>query len=120
MAYCQKCGKPVGANDSFCKKCGNKLSRSAGDDKVASPPRGSANVKRRCPVCRDTDGADPRSLTGLSNCPVCNGRKFNLVPENIPQCINCGGTGMIQYDGPIGDSDEICEICGGKGYSWNR
>ena len=120
MAYCQNCGKQVGTNDMFCKNCGTKLPSSPDDEKSASQPKEKPLVKRRCPVCKDTDGADPRSLTGLSNCPVCNGRKFNLVPENMPQCINCGGTGIIQSDGLIGDSDQICRICGGKGYAWNR
>jgi hypothetical protein len=119
MAYCPKCRKQVGANDRFCTNCGSKLPRYTGDDKVASPPKEKPLVRRRCPPCKDTDGADPRGF-GFSNCPVCHGRKYNLLPENMPQCINCGGTGIIQSDGPIGDSDQICGICGGKGYSWNR
>jgi len=118
MAYCQKCGKQVGANDRFCKNCGNKLSRSGSNEKITSRPKEKPLVRRDCPICIDSDGFDPRGW--VSKCPVCHGRTFNLVPENMPQCINCGGTGMIQSDGPVGDSDELCKICGGKGYSWNR
>lgn len=124
MAYCPNCGEQVRATDIFCRRCRYSLSHHNGDDRLVPPSRGNTNVpnvKRTCPICRQTEGTDPRKF-GFSNCPVCHGRRFNLVPQNMPECRNCGGEGIIRSKGfrIFGDSDRICEICEGTGYFWNR
>lgn len=124
MAYCPNCGDQVKMTDRFCRRCGHSLSHHNGGDRLVPPPPGNTNVqnvKRTCPVCKNTGGIDPRKF-GFSSCPVCHGNRFNVVPQNMPACRNCGGTGIIQSEGLriFGDSDRICEICGGTGYAWNR
>ena len=124
MVYCPNCGERVRATDRFCGRCGHSLSHHEGGDRLVPPsPKNKSvqDIKRPCPVCRQTEGTDPRGF-GFSNCPVCHGSRFNLVPQNMPECRNFGGTGIIQSEGfrVFGDSDGICEICGGTGYAWNR
>jgi rubredoxin len=123
MLYCPNCSEQVSMGDRFCRGCGFALSPRYSSDRLGTPISANSsaiNVKRTCPVCKHSGGRDPRGF-GFSNCPVCNDRRFNLIPQNMPSCRNCGGTGIIWQGGLniLGSMDHVCEICGGTGYSWN-
>lgn len=75
-----------------------------------------------CAHCKKT-GLD---YDGLSPCPVCRGKKRNLIKEPVVMCAFCKGTGspskavvcrvcrgkgLIHIEAPI----ERCSECGGKG-----
>ena len=32
-----------------------------------------------------------------NTCPVCRGRRYNLIPEDWLDCKECGGTGEFSY-----------------------
>ena len=122
MAFCPYCGDIVVNTDAFCRKCGHELAMST---RVAPIfPVGDSsyvNVKKTCTVCKHSGGTDPRGF-GFSRCPVCHGRRFNLIPQNTPGCRSCGGTGIIPFGGLniLGSLDRVCEICGGTGYSYGK
>jgi hypothetical protein len=119
MAFCPYCGELVAGADSFCRRCGRELNPSArGAPIFPVGDSGFGNVKKTCPVCEHSSGTDPRGF-GFSRCPVCHGRRYNLVPKNTPGCMSCGGTGMIPFNGLniTGSLDRVCEICGGTGYA---
>jgi DnaJ-class molecular chaperone len=52
-------------------------------------------------------------------CSVCNGHGYNLIPEDWPQCTECGGRGRIDSRGihVIIARDVKCPKCKGKGWA---
>ena len=112
MAYCQKCGKQVGANDRFCKNCGNKLSRSAGEQELSTEKL----VTKPCAYCDGTGEANVGELTPVyRTCPVCKGNREVQVPGNYTRCQICDGTGKED----IGESIPVFERCKNcKGTGW--
>ena len=120
MAYCQKCGKQVGANDRFCKICGNKIPHSAGDDELAAPQRRNTVAKyvtQSCGYCDGTGEVNVGELVPVyQTCPVCKGDGSIQVPDNYVSCPICDGTGK-QNVGEIIPREGRCRKCRGKGWA---
>ena len=110
MPYCSRCGRCAGEGASFCTECGGRVDVGT-----------VGAIRRPCAFCRGT-GCDP---TGMGfpphQCPVCQGRRYNLVPRNHTGCDPCGGTGIgrrhdFGFQG-VGTVHDPCEICAGTGWS---
>ncbi len=116
MAYCQKCGKQVGANDRFCKNCGTKLSGSAGEHEEHKGLSTDKLVTKPCAYCDGTGEADVGELTPVyRKCPVCKGNREVQVPSNYTKCQICDGTGKED----VGESIPVFERCKNcKGTGW--
>ena len=73
--------------------------------------------KEKCKFCNGK-GIYPGSLDPFSpDCPACDGRGFNLIPEDWDQCTICGGTGRKGLGGLLGDMYKPCPHCEGKGWA---
>lgn len=75
-----------------------------GDKKVRRRRNGCLIVE--CVYCRRT-GLDH---DGISDCPVCRGKKRVLVKEPVVACAFCKGKG--KSDG----NATVCRVCHGKAY----
>jgi DnaJ-class molecular chaperone len=111
MAYCPKCGKPVGVRDTYCKSCGERLAKQKSQD-----------IWKRCEFCRGT-GEDPGDgdvhLT-MGPCRVCKGAKGGYFSEESSRCKGeCRGNGRIKVTTGIDIVDNFrpCHDCGGWGWA---
>jgi DnaJ-class molecular chaperone len=101
MPYCPKCGNFYYAGSSSCSTCGGlfvgqaeKKGGTSGEYKTA---RKQARDKR-CPYCNSTGRvAAPVGRDVTETCPVCKGRRFNLILEDWQQCKRCKGKGEYTY-----------------------
>lgn len=74
-------------------------------------------MEKRCPYCHG-QGTVPDPLGVLSPrapCPICSGRKFNLVPRDANPCSFCKSLGKIEVEG---GGTTICPDCHGIGSIW--
>jgi hypothetical protein len=117
MAYCQKCGKPVRANDKFCNNCGAKLPGFGGEHKEQIGVHSDKLVTKSCAYCDGTGEVDVGELTPVyRTCPVCKGDCSIRVPENYVSCPICTGTGKED----VGDFISVitrCKKCKGTGWA---
>jgi DnaJ-class molecular chaperone len=74
-------------------------------------------LRKRCAYCRGQGlvaGAGGSSALP-ETCPVCNQRRYNLVPGAASICGCCGGSGRV----PAGNGVwRPCPDCNGIGYKW--
>ena len=111
---CLKCGGKVKKGDQFCSKCGASLSGESAYQR--QEPQRPQKVQRDCGWC----GATGKERVFLREaCSVCNGPGYNLIPEDWPQCTECGGRGRISSRGFhfIIARDVKCPKCKGKGWA---
>ena len=116
MAYGKDWGQQVGADDTFCKSCGSRLSGSAGETKE---PEGSTVAELRtyhCAYCDGTGEVDVGEIVQVYEmCPVCEGACKIVVPGDYVKCQPCDGTGKED----IGEIITVLEPCGRcKGTGW--
>ncbi|MCK5434934.1 MAG: zinc-ribbon domain-containing protein [Dehalococcoidales bacterium] len=114
MACCPKCREKVRKDDQFCSKCGASLSGENAYQR--QEPQCHQKVQRDCGWC----GATGKEQVFLREaCSVCNGLGYNLIPEDWPQCTECGGRGRISSRGFhfIIARDVKCPKCKGKGWA---
>ena len=117
MAYCQKCGKPIGANDRFCKNCGAKLPGSAVEHEEHGRSPKAELVTRRCGYCEGTGQVNVGTFADdYRPCHVCDESGNVQVPSNYVRCRKCNGTGKEDV-GEFVERFECCEKCHGIGWS---
>jgi len=80
-------------------------------------PKRPQLIEKECAFC-EGKRIYPGSLDPFPpDCPACDGRGFNLIPEDWCQCIVCGGTGRKGPGGLLGDMYKPCPCCHGKGWA---
>jgi DnaJ-class molecular chaperone len=74
-------------------------------------------MEKRCSFCHGQGTVpDPQGvLSSRAACPICAGRKFNLVPRDANPCGFCKSLGKIEGEG--GEA-KICPDCHGIGFIW--
>jgi DnaJ-class molecular chaperone len=117
MAYCQKCGEQIGANDKFCRNCGSKLSYSPRETKEHKQSCTAELVTKPCAYCNGTGEVNVGEVVPVyETCPVCKGDREVRVPGDYVKCRPCDGTGkedigeIIRRFGP-------CRRCRGTGWA---
>lgn len=80
MAYCKKCGAPLGQNDTFCGSCGQPVTPSANQGFTGPPPPSSQpqqNLASQANYCQDCGSLVPY---GTLYCPSCGSNKLGPHP----------------------------------------
>ncbi len=121
MPFCPNCGRSIRGGDSFCSQCGANLRahiESEGVQYGNSESRPTRDMERECAYCRGSGLVDgPLGPANQIRCPVCKGRRYNLVPDDWKRCKDCGGRGEELYGGGITKSRRRCPMCGGIGWA---
>jgi DnaJ-class molecular chaperone len=73
---------------------------------------------RECPYCNST-GKVEGAISGPATvtCPVCNGRRYNMIPGDWLKCEECGGTGEFSFGSEEATFRKPCPECKGKGWT---
>ena len=120
MPYCPKCGDFYYIGTSHCSTCGRLLTGPREPDSGFKPARKQQQDKP-CQYCHSTGKVDqPVGGSATTTCPVCKGRRHNLIPEDWQWCRMCFGSGELTY----GNSNETfrkpCPECNGTGWAKSR
>ena len=105
MKICQNCVIQLTPNFNFCPFCGHPL-KTIKNFKQGQKGPGvqGAKIKKGCAYCNQTGH---NILGGV--CPVCKGKRYNIISSNYQHCNDCNGTGHYLLGGP-------CPECKGTGY----
>lgn len=123
MPYCSNCGKSVGRGARFCENCGARLDVGEqrepirGSNRTAGSVRESAKIRRTCAFCDGTG-----QVKGPLGMPIrhlrCNGKGWNLIPEDYQLCEKCDGSGKEYYQfGVAPEAVRECTKCRGTGWA---
>ena len=100
MPYCPKCGNFYYSGTLSCSTCGQLLN-SVGKPKVTGGEFSTVRKQtreKRCPYCNSLGNVNgPVGRDAIAICPVCKGRRYNLIPEDWHGCKRCNGTGEYAY-----------------------
>jgi hypothetical protein len=116
MPYCPKCRSHYYIGSRYCSNCGELLVGQAEKTSGTGGEYKSARIQerdKRCPYCNcsgNVDGPIGRDVT--VTCPVCKGRRYNLIPEDWLLCRTCKGTGEYTYS----TERKPCLNCKGTGW----
>jgi DnaJ-class molecular chaperone len=121
MLYCQRCGKRYDVDARYCSNCGNPLidrKETVRDSQIETSRTRKRERENRCPYCNATGSVEgPMSGPETVTCPVCNGRRYNSIPEDWLKCRECGSTGEFTYGSGNAISRKPCPECKGKGWA---
>ena len=121
MPYCPKCGNYYYVDAHSCSTCGELLAGQAGKTGDAADEHKTVRKQekdKRCPFCNSTGKVDgPIGGDITVTCPVCRGRRYNLIPEDWLKCSDCGATGEFTYGSGIAYTRKPCPECKGTGWS---
>jgi len=120
MPYCPKCGNFYYVGTRSCSTCGESLGEPA-DKTGASGGEYRARRKqerdKRCPYCKATGKVEgPIGGEITITCPVCRGRRYNLIPEDWLWCRECLGAGEFIYGSQGATFRKPCPECNGTGW----
>jgi hypothetical protein len=120
MPYCANCGRRYEVGTRFCSNCGKPLNNryetlgSEGEPKK----RRLQERDKRCPYCNSMGKVDgPIGGDITETCPVCKGRRYNLIPEDWLKCSECSSTGEFTYGSGIAYTRKPCPECKGTGWA---
>jgi DNA-directed RNA polymerase subunit RPC12/RpoP len=120
MALCANCGEHYYDRAHFCSNCGKPID---GEHKKveysgAEPKSQHKQEKdKRCPYCNSTGKVDGPIGGDLTvTCPVCKGRRYNLIPEDWLKCSKCGSAGGFAYGAGSAYVRKLCPECKGAGW----
>ena len=122
MPFCQNCGHAFIASETFCGNCSTRLNvrvNHHGSQGIENN-KSLQDVEKECPYCKGSGKVKDQLLFWGVSCPVCKGRRTNLVPGNWIKCQACEGTGSKVFDSGIGNGKarRPDPNCWGKG--WTR
>jgi hypothetical protein len=111
MQQCPVCRRTFSADARYCSYCGKPLvdhEIKSHSEETPIKPRKQEREKP-CPFCHSTGKIDI-PMRGEINlvCPVCKGRRYNFIPEDYRECIECSGTGEFTYGTGIGYTRKPC------------
>jgi DnaJ-class molecular chaperone len=119
MRTCPDCGKSCANDAKYCSYCGIPfdnwgIKRESEEIVVKSRKQ---EREKRCPFCQNTGRLDmPMRGEITVTCPVCRGRRYNLIPEDWLGCKECGGTGEFSFGFGLAYTRKPCPEC--KGTAW--
>jgi DnaJ-class molecular chaperone len=116
MPYCPKCRNFYYVGSVTCSTCGESLAEQAvktGGTVGQFIAARKKEAERQCPYCRSSGKVKaPVGRDSTVTCPVCNGRRYNLIPEDWLRCKRCEGTGEYNYS----TVRKPCLVCKGTGW----
>ena len=120
MPYCSKCGRFYYVTSRSCSTCGElflEQVEKAGDTGSRFQSARRPERDKRCPYCNSTGKVDgPAGGEITVTCPVCRGKRYNLIPENWLWCKECDGTGEYIYGNGVAKFRKPCLDCKGTGW----
>jgi hypothetical protein len=120
MPYCPKCGNHYYVGTSSCSTCGESLTEEAkktGDSGGEHKTVRKQERDKRCPYCNSTGKVDgPIGGDIIVTCPVCRGKRYNLIPEDWIWCKECNGTGEFTFGSGTAAVRKPCPECKGTGW----
>jgi DNA-directed RNA polymerase subunit M/transcription elongation factor TFIIS len=120
MPYCPKCGNHYYPNTRICSTCGETLSGQAEKRLDIDSEHKSVRKQekdKRCPYCNSTGRVEGPVAGDVSvACPVCRGRRYNLIPEDWIWCKECNGSGEFIYGSGLASVRKPCPDCKGTGW----
>ena len=123
MPYCPKCGNFYYVGIRSCSTCGELLlgpREEMGDTNGEYKPVWKGEIDKRCPYCNSTGKVDgPINGEKFLTCPVCKGRRYNLIPEDWVWCRRCLGKGELKYGNITASFRKPCPSCNGTGWIKN-
>lgn len=123
MPYCPKCGNFYYIGTRSCSTCGELLAGPAEKTGITGGEYRTARKQerdKRCPYCNSTGKIDgPIGGEITVTCPVCRGRRYNLIPEDWLWCRECLGTGEFTYGNSKATFRKPCPECNGTGWIKN-
>jgi DnaJ-class molecular chaperone len=121
MPYCPKCGNQYYAGSQSCSTCGQPLAEQAEytENRRIEPETVRHQERDKpCPYCHGTGKVDgPIGGEIMVTCPVCKGRRYNLIPEDWLKCSECGATGEFTYGAGMAYTRKPCHECKGTGWT---
>jgi DnaJ-class molecular chaperone len=119
MPYCSSCGSHYYEGTLVCS-CGKTL---VGQGKTTEASKGQSKKERKqerdkiCPYCNGKGNVvGPFGGEITITCPVCRGRRYNLIPEDWLKCNECQASGEFTYGSGIASVRKPCPECKGTGW----
>jgi hypothetical protein len=120
MPYCPKCGNYYDVGTRSCSTCGQLFAEQIErTGNIGGEPETVRKQERdrRCPYCNARGSLEgPINGPPTVTCPVCKGRRYNLIPEDWLKCSKCGSTGGFAYGAGIAYVRKLCPECKGAGW----
>ncbi len=120
MPYCPKCGRFFYTGTRSCSTCGELLEGQMEKRRDAAGGYKTVNKQekdRRCPYCQGTGKVEgPIEGELIVTCPVCRGRRYNLIPQYWLWCKECDGKGEYIFGNNAARFRNPCPECKGTGW----
>jgi DnaJ-class molecular chaperone len=119
MRMCPDCGKSCADDARYCSYCGIPLDNwgMKRDSEEIIVKSQKQERTRPCPFCSSTGRLDmPMRGENTLTCPVCKGRRYNLIPKDWLSCKECGGSGEFTYGFGFSYTRKPCPECKGTGW----
>ena len=116
MPYCPNCGNHYYEGTKICE-CGQLLGKQDVETAAKSTPKSKFHLEKPCRFCH-TIGKIEEPIDGKFSitCPVCGGRRYNLIPEDWVPCGECLGSGEFAHGSGAAIVRKPCLEC--KGIGW--